>query len=510
MNIESADVIRLIEQFLKEHNLHNALEALQSETGISLNTVDNADAFKDDIIKGNWDAVLASVEQAHVPQAKRIDLYELIIVELAELQDISPARALLRQTEPMELMRTAQPDRYLRLEQLLSRTLTGSSRTPQNSDSRRLKIAEQLLNEVSTAPASRLLTLLGHSIKWQQQQGLLSVNAPYDLFFGRSQAVKPAEDRPPCKLLATVKFPKKQCPNSLAFSTDGAYLATGSADGFIELWNPTTGRLADELKYQADGALMMMEEAVTGLAFSYSGELICSGASDGKIKVWKAKTGSCAKRFSAAHSQGVSCVAFSRDDTQILSGGVDCVLRIHGLKSGKMLKEFRGHTAPVTGAIFSKDMASVISTSDDGSVRIWDASTATCTRSVVPDADKHGLSSPAVHSVLAIPNSPSEFVVCTKSPTIYIMSVDGSTRRAITADKKTCNEFLAAAVTPQGKHILAVSDMSILHCVDVKTGSMSVVDNRIPNDDVSGMACHPVLNIAAFFSNDRRVPIWTA
>ncbi|KAJ2731529.1 hypothetical protein H4R23_003055 [Coemansia sp. Cherry 401B] len=513
MNIESADVIRLIEQFLKEHSLHTTLEALQTETGVFLNTVDDDAAFKADIVKGNWDAVLASVEQARVPQAKRIDLYEQIIIELVELQDINPARALLRQTEPMDIMRTAEPDRYLHLERLVSRTSFDARhayRGNADKDARRLAIADQLLNEVSTAPASRLLTLLGHSIKWQQQHGQLSEDVPYDLFFGRSQTIRPPEDKAPHKLLATIKFPKKQCPHSIAFSADGAYLATGSADGFIELWNFMSGKLDTGLRYQADGAMMVMDDAVGCLAFSHNGELVCSGAMNGKIKVWNVKSGSGAKRFSAAHSQSVSCVAFSKDDTQVLSGGADSVVRIHGLKSGKMLKEFRGHSAPVTGAVYSDDMTRVLSTSEDRSVRVWDANTTACVCSVIPDADKHGLAIPPAHTIVAIPGNSNEFVVATKSPTIYIVSLDGSVRRAITADKATCNEFLAVAVTPRGKHVLAVSDMSILHYVDIETGSIQTTNNKVPLEDVIGMACHPTLNIAAFFSNDRRVPVWTA
>ncbi|KAJ1992989.1 Serine/threonine-protein kinase smu1 [Coemansia spiralis] len=518
MDIESSDIIRLIQQFLKEHNLRNTLDVLQSETGISLNTVDNIAAFKSDILKGRWDTVLTSASQANLLPEKLVDLYEQIIIELAEAQDIAPARALLRQTEPMEIMRQSQPERYLSIEQLLSRTSFDpryAYKEDQSKESRRKAIAEDLIEEVSTAPPSRLIALLGQSIKWQIQQGLISDEAgPYDLFYGRLQTTPRTQtsnvDKPPHRLLTTIKFPKKQHPNSIAFSPNGAYLATGSADGFIELWNYRTGKLASDLKYQKDGALMMMEESVTSLAFSPSNEFICSGAKDGKIKLWKVKSGSCAKRFPAAHSQHVSCVAFSKDEDQVLSGGFDHILRIHGLKSGKMLKEFRGHTAPVTSAIFSEDNLRVISASEDGSVRIWDASSTSCLHTVVPGAEKLGLSIPSAHTVLAIPGKPSECVVCTKSLTIYVVDLGGSVKRSFSVPESAGKEFLTAAVTCKGKYVLAVSDAFNLHCFDIETGfSDNAANVKVTDEDVVGMACHPSLNITAFFSNGRRIPIWT-
>ena len=44
--------------------------------------------------------------------------------------------------------------------------------------------------------------------------------------------------------------------------------------------------------------------------------------------------------------------------------------RIHGLKSGKLLKEFRGHTSYVNNAIFTSDGTRVITASSDCTVKV--------------------------------------------------------------------------------------------------------------------------------------------
>lgn len=44
----------------------------------------------------------------------------------------------------------------------------------------------------------------------------------------------------------------------------------------------------------------------------------------------------------------------------MLSASFDGLARVHGLKSGRMLKEFRGHTSYVNAAIYSADGGQVI------------------------------------------------------------------------------------------------------------------------------------------------------
>ncbi|KAJ3300620.1 Serine/threonine-protein kinase smu1 [Borealophlyctis nickersoniae] len=424
MEIESADVIRLIQQFLKENNLLRTLQTLQEETTVSLNTVDSVEGFASDIINGHWDVVLKTVSQLKMPQKKLIDLYEQIVLELIEMREIGAARSLLRQTDPMQLLKDLYPERYLHLEHLLSRTYFDEQEAYPNDTSkqkRRQIIAQALSSEVSVVAPSRLMALLGQALKWQQSQGLLPPDSAYDLFRGAAPTTKAEDDSPPNACYNSIKFPKKQHAECVAFSPDGQYLATGSVDGFIEIWNYLTAKLRKDFKYQAEDNLMLMEDAVLSLSFSRDSELLVSGAQDGKIK------------------------------------------------------EFRGHTSFVNDAIFSLDGSRVITASSDGTTKIWDTKTADCLATLTLHEGKAvttGVHSPTVEKLLQMPRNMDQFVICNKSPYVYIVTVRGQLVKSLHSGKTTGGDFVAAALSSKGEFVYCAGEDNTLYCFHCESGKL--------------------------------------
>lgn len=461
--------------------------------------------------------------------------------ELLELREPDTAKLILDRTQPMMYLKETDGERYYRLyremNQWLESDATGGPSAGElygqqyTKEQRRMMLAHSLRADLKVVEPSRLLHLVGMALRQQRAEGTLPPGMRYDPFHSSDdtsrmlmgQGHADAEDRFVTQCVRTIKFGRSGFIESACFSPNGQWLAVGSHDGFVELYDYERGALDTTLTYQAQDKIMMHEESVMAVCFSNDSTILASGSSDGMIKVWHVQNGVCLRKISKAHNKGVSCLMLSNDGEQIISGSIDGTVRIHGLQSGSCLKEFHGHQSFVYSVLYSKDGSKVISGSSDGSVRVWDARTMECLEQFSPSLSKveatsssvaqlahqQAASSRSIHSVqlFAKSSGTDDLLICNDSPTIYVTTIGGSPLKHFTLTAMK-SEFECCTISPRSRYIYAVANDMNMYCFAVEGEQLVHMNNKIHKRDCRGIVHHPTRNIVATFSSDGRLKIW--
>ena len=154
--------------------------------------------------------------------------------------------------------------------------------------------------------------------------------------------------------------------SALEFSARGQFLATGSHDGTVDLWQVRTGRLVQVLD---NGG------AVNDIVFSRDGSLLAVASGDGAVRVWDTRTGQRTFLF-VNHGAGVLQVAFDPSGAYLASASEDHTARIWatgGIAAGRPVALLAPHRGAVTAVAFSPDGRTLLTASADGAARLWDA-----------------------------------------------------------------------------------------------------------------------------------------
>jgi len=277
--------------------------------------------------------------------------------------------------------------------------------------------------------------------------------------------------------------------SGVAFSSDGTWLAAGTAEGGVQLFDVA----ARELEHTWPGH----ESSVAGVAFDPHGRHLASYSLDHDIRVWSVPAGEEVAAL-LGHTQPITALAFLGDGDHLVSASNDGTLRLWSIEDGSQQQLIAGEGVAARAADLAPDGRRLAMASFDKALRVWNLPVAQ------EQGDVVGGHTDAIYGL--------SFGL--DDATVYSASLDGSVRAWDVTSGAPIGSFdghthgvCGVATTPAGDRMISGSIDGTVRVWDTESGSeLAVLSGHSAR--VWGVAVSPDGRSAASAGSDKTVRVW--
>ncbi|XP_012497913.1 PREDICTED: angio-associated migratory cell protein [Propithecus coquereli] len=162
----------------------------------------------------------------------------------------------------------------------------------------------------------------------------------------------------------------------VATNQDGSLILTGSVDCQAKLVSATTGKVVGVFRPETVASQPNLGEgeesesnSVESLGFCSVMPLAAVGYLDGTLAIYDLSTQTL--RHQCQHQSGIVQLLWEAGTAVVYTCSLDGIVRLWDARTGRLLTDYRGHTAEILDFALSKDASLVVTTSGDHKAKVF-------------------------------------------------------------------------------------------------------------------------------------------
>jgi len=285
---------------------------------------------------------------------------------------------------------------------------------------------------------------------------------------------------------------------SLSWSPDSAALAI-SSNGKVEIWEVESGEITTTFKAN--------DSPIRSMSWSPDLIFLATGSSDGKVKIWELKQWNLSREVATleGYASAVRNVSWSPNGKVLATGSNDGIVKLWSIPSDrdltnseiKVLATFQGYNGAITGITWSPNSQSLAIASNNNTVNIIDIDLQ------VPQITLKGHDS----WIWSIGWSPDGKLIATGGGDNLVKIWNPSNGNLVTTLRGQNKQILSVGWSADNTTLATISGNETVHLWNI-TNNQLISTLKGHRDWISSMSWSPDGRMLATGSYDKTVKLW--